>query len=60
MVGVGEDDSGAEGLEGFLGEAFYAGGGADGHEDRRLNDAVRRGQKATTRTGGISLLNFEG
>jgi hypothetical protein len=60
MIGVGENNLGAEGLEGFLGEGFYGRGGADGHEGRRFDDAMRRGEKATPRAGCISVLNFEG
>jgi len=41
MIGVGEDDAGVKiAGEVALGDAFDGGLGADGHEDRRLDDAV--------------------
>ena len=46
MVGVREQDLHAEVLEVVLRLAFYGGGGADGHERRSVNDAVRRGEAA--------------
>jgi hypothetical protein len=60
MIGVGENDFGAECFECFLSESFDGGGGADRHESRRFQDAMRRGEKATPSAGGFGMLNFEG
>ena len=60
MIGVGENNFGAEGFEGFLGESLNGRGGANGHEGRRFDDAMRRGEKAAPRASGIGVLNFEG
>lgn len=59
MVGVGENDFGAESFERFLSETLDCGGGANGHENGRFDDAMRRGKKATPRAGGIDMLDFE-
>ncbi len=59
MVGVGENDFGAESFERFLSETLDCGGGANGHENRRFDDAMRRSEKATPRAGGIGMLDFE-
>ena len=49
----------AKSLERFLSESLDRGGGAHGHENRRFDDAMRRGKKATPRAGGIGMLDFE-
>jgi hypothetical protein len=59
MIGVGEDDFRFEFFEGFLSEAFDAGLGAHGHEERSLDGAVRRGQAAAARAGRIGLSYFK-
>jgi hypothetical protein len=59
MVGIGENDFGAESFERFLGESFDGGGGANGHESRRFDDAMGRGEKATPRASWIGMLDFE-
>ncbi len=60
MIGVGQDDFCAESLESFLGKPFYSCSRADGHEYGRLDDAVRRGEKASPRAGGVNMIKFEG
>ena len=58
MIGVAENDFGAEFFEGFIAHAFYGGLRADGHEERSFDGAVRRGQAATPGTV-ICLEDFE-
>ena len=53
VVGVREDDAGAERLEVARLERLHGGGGADRHEDRRLDRAVRRREPAAA--GGAVL-----
>ena len=54
-----EQDLHAEVFEVLLGLAFYGGGGADGHEGGSVNDAVRRGEAAEARAGGIGGEDFK-
>ncbi len=42
MIGVAENDVGAELFEDVLRDSLNAGDGTDGHEDWRLDDAVRQ------------------
>src|SRR6266403_4315784 len=60
MIGIREDDFRAEVFERFLGERFDGGLGANGHEDRSFDGAVRGRQAATTGTGRIGLRYFKG
>src|SRR5271169_423779 len=60
MIGVGKNDFCAEFFEGFLREAFDGGLRAHGHEEGSLDGAVRRGEAATARAGGIGLCYFKG
>lgn len=59
MVGVGEDDLSAEGFEGLLRQPFNRAERADGHERRRVNDAVRSLQAAKARAGWVGRQNFK-
>ena len=59
MIGVGEDDARAELLERVLRQSFNGGGGADRHECRRFERAVRRREHASARAGRIGLGNLE-
>ena len=49
VVGVAEDQVGAEGEQVLLAQGLHRGLGAHGHEDRGLDDAVGRVQEAGTR-----------
>src|SRR5713226_605958 len=60
MIGVGEDDFRAELFESFLGEALDGCLSPHGQEKRGLDDAVGRGQAATTRASRIGLRNLKG
>jgi len=60
MIGVGENDFGAQLFERLLPKSLNARSGADGKKKGRLNHAVRRGQPAASRAGGIGLGNFKG
>ena len=60
MVGIGENDFGAEIFQRFLRQGLDGGGGAHGHENGRFDGAVRRGEYARTRARWIRVLNFEG
>jgi len=61
VIGVGEQDLDAQILrEVALGEAFHGGLGADRHEHRGIDDAVRGVETARARTGdGAFGLEFE-
>src|SRR6266481_971838 len=59
MIGVGEDDFRAKFFEGFLRQGFDGSLCANGHEEGRLDGAMRRGQAATARASRIGLRNFE-
>jgi hypothetical protein len=59
MVGVAEDDLGAQVFEGLLGDGFYGGGGAYGHEDWGLDLAV--GEMEGDAAGwALGLVGLEG
>ena len=59
MVCVGEDYLSVEIFEILLCLAFYRGCGANRHERRRLDHAVRRGETPQARTGRIGRQNLE-
>src|SRR5271169_2446012 len=59
MIGIRENDFGAEFFKRLLRQALHRRGGADGHERRRMNHAMRRGQAAKPRSGRVSLQNFK-
>ena len=46
VIGVAEENLRAHRFEVVGGQGFHRSGGAHGHEDRRLNDAVGRSQAA--------------
>ena len=62
MVGVAENDLGAQGFQGVLGNGFDGSGGADGHKYRCFNGLV--GQEklsaAAALGGGVELVEGEG
>src|SRR5258708_2922803 len=60
MIGIGEDDFRAEFFERFLGQSFDGSLCANGHEEGRLDGAMRRGQAATARASRIGLRNRKG
>ena len=60
MIGVGEDDARTELLERILRQSFDGGGGADGHERRRFECAVRRREFSSARAGRVGLGNLKG
>lgn len=59
MVGVGEQNLNVETFEVLLGLAFDGRGRADGHERRRLDDAMRGRKASQARTGRIGCENLE-
>src|ERR1700758_2601157 len=59
MIGVSENDFRAKLFERFLRKRFDGSLRADRQKKRSLHDAVRRGQAATARAGGVDLQNFE-
>jgi hypothetical protein len=60
MIGVGEDDFRAELFERFLRQGFDGSLRAHGHEEGSLDRAMRRGQAAAPRAGGVGLRYFKG
>ena len=60
MIGIGEDNFRAEFFERFLGKALDSGLCAHGHEERRLDRAMRRGEATAARAGGIGLCYLKG
>ena len=59
MIGVGEDDAGAELLERVLRQSFYSGGCADRHECGRFECAVWRREFASAGACRVGLGNLE-
>src|SRR5882762_7288038 len=59
MIGVCEDDVGAELFERFLAEALDGRLSAHGHEHRRFDHAMGRRQAPTPRSRGIGLCYFK-
>ena len=59
MIGIGKQDLHAEVFEILLRLALHRRGRAHRHERRRINHAVRRGQPAEPRAGGIRRQHFE-
>ena len=59
MIGVGENDFRAEFFEGFLRERLDGSLRANGEKKRSLHDAVRRGEAAAARAGGLAFQDFE-
>src|ERR1041385_3097945 len=60
MIGVGENDFGAEFLERLLCQGLNAGRSPYRHEKSRVNHAVRRCKRAAARANRVSLLNDKG
>ena len=58
MVGIAKNDLGPEILEIALRDGFHRTTRSHGHERRRLNDAMRRGQLAPSR-GAIAVQDTE-
>ena len=58
MIGIGENDFGAEFLKRFVAQTFHGRLRADRHEERRFNRAVRRGQ-ATAASSPVGMKNGE-
>src|SRR5271156_3940237 len=59
MVSVGKKNLDAERFEILLRLTFYGGGGADGHERRRIDYAVRRGQPSQPRARWVGRQHLE-
>ena len=60
VIGVAEDDFGAERFERVLGDGFDGAGGADGHEDRGLDGAVGKMKLGAAAAGFCFRDDFEG
>lgn len=60
MIGVGQEDFGAELLESVLREGLDGRRRSHGHEERRLHGTVRRMQHTATRAGRIGLRYLKG
>jgi hypothetical protein len=56
MVGIAENDLGAEFFEDVLRNGLYGSHGSNGHKDRRLDDAVRQLHAAYA---GLSVASFD-
>ena len=59
MVGVAENDLGAQFFEDVLGNGLHRRDGADGHEDRRFDLAMRR-DDASGASAAIASFDGEG
>ena len=52
VIGVAEDDFGAEGFERVLRDGFDGAGGADGHEDGRFDGGMGQSDATAAAAGG--------
>src|SRR6516225_3776906 len=59
VIGVGQDDAGAQLFERFLRQALDRRGRADGHENRGFDCAMRSREEATAPASRIALLKSE-
>ena len=59
VVGVAEDDLGAEDFEDVLGDGFDGAGGAHGHEDGGFDDLVWKGELGAAAAGGGFVQDLE-